>query len=63
LIPKKIQLPLTEVFNFDNSYWMDVWQSMATRNLADEIEFHELADLDGDGEFDDGDEADITVPL
>jgi hypothetical protein len=42
---------------------MDVWQSMATRNLADEIEFHELADLDGDGEFDDGDEADITVPL
>jgi hypothetical protein len=42
---------------------MDVWQSMATRNLADEMEFHELADLDGDGEVDDGDEANIMVPL
>jgi hypothetical protein len=42
---------------------MDVWQSMATRNLADEMEVHELAELDGDGEVDDGDEANIMVPL
>jgi hypothetical protein len=58
-----INLSLTEVFDLENSYWMDIWRGLAMRNLADEMEFHELIDLDGNAEADDGSEGDITLAL
>ncbi|KAF7776819.1 hypothetical protein Agabi119p4_5212 [Agaricus bisporus var. burnettii] len=56
-----ISLSLPEVFDLDNSYWMDTWKGLAMRNLVDETEFDELMDLDGNAEVDNGNEADITL--
>ena len=40
----------SELFNFDNEYWTDVFRASSMRGLT---ELHELLDLDGEGE--DGD--------
>jgi hypothetical protein len=55
-----LQIPLRNLFDFNNPYWVNLWKDLAMRNLADELEFHELVDLDAEGDVDEGDEGDIT---
>ncbi|KAF8999618.1 hypothetical protein BDQ17DRAFT_1246295, partial [Cyathus striatus] len=54
-----LKIPLSELFNFNDKYWMELWKKLAMRNLNDEMEFYELLDLD-DRDIDEGNEGDIT---
>ena len=45
-----IQIPILELFNVDNEYWTDVFRASSMRGLTEEMELHELLDLDGEGE-------------
>ena len=47
-----IRIPISELFNFDNEYWSDVLRASSMRGLTQEMELHELLDLDGEGEVD-----------
>ncbi|KAK0209432.1 hypothetical protein IW262DRAFT_1292483 [Armillaria fumosa] len=56
-----ISISIEELFNFDSRDWIATHQRSATQSLAEEMEFYELCDLDGDG--DEGLDIDIDDTL
>lgn len=55
--------PLKTLFDFSNTYWSTISSSTATSNLEDEMELHQLLDLDAEGDPDDFEEGnDLTHP-
>lgn len=47
---KKVKISV--LFDFENSHWKAITQAHALRSLREELELHELIDLDADGEAD-----------
>ncbi|KAE9388777.1 hypothetical protein BT96DRAFT_947352 [Gymnopus androsaceus JB14] len=45
----QLSIPLESLFEFTSLSWIDVHNISAVRSLAEELEFYELADEDGDG--------------
>ena len=46
------KIPLRDLFDFNNMFWK-VSQTSSMRSLSDEMELHQLLDLDAEGELDD----------
>lgn len=47
------KIPLWDLFDFNNMFWKKVSQTSSMRSLSDEMELHQLLDLDAEGELDD----------
>jgi hypothetical protein len=48
--PDALSIPIKDLFNFTQSYWVEAYDKLATRGLQDELELYELLDLDADGD-------------
>ena len=45
-----ISIPIRDLFDFTQSYWVEAYDKLAMRGLQDELELYELLDLDADGD-------------
>ena len=45
-----LSIPIRDLFDFTQSYWVEVYDKLAMRGLQDELELYELLDLDADGD-------------
>ena len=45
-----ISIPIRDLFDFTQSYWVEAYDKLAMRGLQDEVELYELLDLDADGD-------------
>ncbi|KAF8989199.1 hypothetical protein BDQ17DRAFT_1434524 [Cyathus striatus] len=54
-----IKISIQDLFDFKSAYWTNIMSQSSICNLDDEMELHELLDLDADGDFD-KELADIT---
>jgi hypothetical protein len=43
-------IPIRDLFDFMQSYWVEAYDKLAMRGLQDELELYELLDLDADGD-------------
>lgn len=48
-----MKIPLRDLFDFNNMFWKKMSQTSSMRSLSDEMELHQLLDLDAEGELDD----------
>lgn len=44
------RIKLKDLFNFMDTHWVGLYESVARRNFDEELELYELIDLDGEGE-------------
>ncbi len=47
--PNALSIPIKDLFDFTQSYWVDSYSKLAMRGLQDELELYELLDLDAEG--------------
>jgi hypothetical protein len=45
-----LSIPIKDLFDFTQSYWVEAYDKLAMRGLQDELELYELLDLDADGD-------------
>jgi hypothetical protein len=45
-----LSIPIRDLFDFTQSYWVEAYDKLAMRGLQDELELYELLDLDADGD-------------
>jgi len=45
-----LSIPIKNLFDFMQSYWVEAYGKMAMQGLQDELELYELLDLDADGD-------------
>ncbi|KAF8578694.1 hypothetical protein K439DRAFT_1648725 [Ramaria rubella] len=45
-----LSIPLTDLFDFSQIYWIEAYEKLAMHGLQDELELYELFDLDADGD-------------
>ena len=45
-----LSIPISNLFNFTQSYWVEAYDKLAMWGLQDELELYELLDLDADGD-------------
>jgi len=48
--PDALSIPIRDLFDFMQSYWVEAYDKLAMRGLQDELELYELLDLDADGD-------------
>jgi len=48
--PNALSIPVKDLFDFTQSYWVDSYSKLAMRGLQDELELCELLDLDAEGD-------------
>jgi hypothetical protein len=48
--PNALSIPIKDLFDFTQSYWVDSYSKLAMRGLQDELELYELLDLDAEGD-------------
>ena len=48
-----MKIPLWDLFDFNNMFWKKVLQTSSMQSLSDEMELHQLLDLNAEGELDD----------
>jgi hypothetical protein len=48
--PDALSIPIRDLFDFTQSYWVEAYDKLAMRGLQDELELYELLDLDADGD-------------
>src|SRR6266576_576789 len=46
------QVSISDMFDFQNGYWTRAFQDSLMRGLMEEMELHELLDMDAEGEID-----------
>ena len=57
------KIDLRHLFDFSNTYWTKVHASSTANSLDEEMELHQLVDLDAEGDPDDFDDGnDISHP-
>jgi len=56
LPPGSVKISLKNLFDLDNDYWQKVTTAATSRTLQEEMELHQLLDLDAEGDPDDVDE-------
>ena len=59
------QVTISDMFDFQNSYWIRAFKGSLMRGLMEEMELHELLDMDAEGEIDSDyvdNEADLSQP-
>jgi hypothetical protein len=58
-----VQILMSEMFDFTNTYWTKTFKGSLMHGLTEEMELHELLDLDAEGDVDYADnEADLSQP-
>ena len=45
-----LSIPIRDLFDFTQSYWVEAYGKLAMQGLQDELELYELLDLDADGD-------------
>jgi hypothetical protein len=45
-----LSIPIRDLFDFTQLYWVEAYDKLAMRGLQDELELYELLDLDADGD-------------
>ena len=45
-----LSIPIRDLFDFTQSYWVEAYDKLAMWGLQDELELYELLDLDADGD-------------
>jgi len=50
LSPDALSIPIKDLFDFTQSYWVEAYGKLAMRGLQDELELYELLNLDADGD-------------
>ncbi|KAG2351884.1 hypothetical protein BDR07DRAFT_1347344 [Suillus spraguei] len=45
-------IPLQQLFNFEDESWVKMTEAFGMRSIDDEFEFYELVDMDVEGEDD-----------
>lgn len=48
--PNALSIPIKDLFDFTQSYWVDSYSKLAMRGLQDELELYELLDLDAEAD-------------
>jgi hypothetical protein len=48
--PNVLSIPIRDLFNFTQPYWVEAYDKMAMQGLQDELQLYELLDLDADGD-------------
>ena len=48
--PNALSIPIKDLFDFTQLYWVDSYSKLAMRGLQDELELYELLDLDAEGD-------------
>jgi hypothetical protein len=48
--PEALSIPIKDLFDFSQSYWVEAYGKLAMRGLQDELELYELLDLDAEGD-------------
>ena len=48
--PDALSIPIKNLFDFTESYWVEAYSKLAMRGLQDELELYELLDLDAEGD-------------
>ena len=59
------QVTISDMFDFQNGYWIRAFKGSSMRGLMEEMELHELLDMDAEGEIDSDyadNEADLSQP-
>ncbi|KAH9029946.1 ribonuclease H-like domain-containing protein [Lactarius pseudohatsudake] len=46
----RLSIPIRNLFDFTQSYWVEAYEKLAMRGLQDELELYELLDLDAEGD-------------
>ena len=46
-----ISIPIRDLFDFTQSYWVEAYGKLAMQGLQDELELYELLDLDCNGHY------------
>jgi hypothetical protein len=52
--PSELSVPLAELFDFENNYWVEIQERVGYMGLDEEMELYQLLDLDANGEMEDG---------
>lgn len=48
--PDVLSIPIKDLFDYTQSYWVESYNKLAMRGLQDELELYELLDLDAEGD-------------
>jgi hypothetical protein len=48
--PNALSIPIKDLFDFTQSYWVDSYSKLPMRGLQDELELYELLDRDAEGD-------------
>lgn len=48
--PESLSIPIKDLFDFTQPYWIEAYEKLAMRGLQDELELYELLDLDAEGD-------------
>ena len=48
--PGTLSIPIKDLFDFTQTYWVQAYDKLAMRGLQDELELYELLDLDAEGD-------------